>query len=50
VEPLRRRRTDLKGSFESLRTSIERTKVWMLTTGIATLLGVAALIGLSVPA
>jgi chromosome segregation ATPase len=39
-------RTEMKSSFESLATSIERTKVWMLTSGLATLLGVAAIVGL----
>jgi hypothetical protein len=38
-------RAELKGSVESLRTSIERTRVWMLGTGISTVLGVAALVG-----
>jgi hypothetical protein len=36
----------MKTSFGSLRTSIESTKVWVLTTGLATLLGVAAIVGL----
>lgn len=39
-------RTEMKESFGSLRTSIESTKVWVLTTGLATLLGVAAIVGL----
>jgi hypothetical protein len=30
--------------LQSLRTSIERTKIWMLGTGISTVLGVAALV------
>lgn len=38
-------RAELWKSVESLRTSIERTKVWMLGTGITTVLGVAAVVG-----
>jgi hypothetical protein len=36
---------ELRGSVESLRTSIERLKVWILGTGITTVLGVAAVVG-----
>jgi uncharacterized protein YlxW (UPF0749 family) len=39
-------RAEIRGSVESLKTSIERTKVWMLGTGITTVLGVAAIVGL----
>jgi uncharacterized protein YydD (DUF2326 family) len=38
-------KAEIRGSVESLRTSIERTKVWMLGTGISTVLGVAAIVG-----
>jgi hypothetical protein len=38
-------KTDVAKEFGAVRTSLERTKVWMLTTGIATVLGVAALVG-----
>jgi predicted RNase H-like nuclease (RuvC/YqgF family) len=41
-------RAELRSSMESLRTSIEHTKVWMLGTGISTVLGVAAIVGLKV--
>jgi hypothetical protein len=39
-------RVEIRGSVESLRTSLERTKVWMWGTGITTVLGVAAVVGL----
>ncbi len=39
-------KTEVAKEFGSLRTSIERAKVWMLGTGITTVLGVAALVGL----
>jgi hypothetical protein len=32
--------------MKSLRTSIERNKVWMLCTGDSTVLGIAAIVGL----
>lgn len=38
-------KAEIRGSVESLRTSVERTKVWMLGTGISTVLGVAAIVG-----
>ena len=35
----------VRTEMESLRTSIERNKVWMLCTGISTVLGIAAIVG-----
>ncbi|HWC00298.1 MAG TPA: hypothetical protein VG672_26505 [Bryobacteraceae bacterium] len=35
----------VRAEIESLRTTVERTKVWMLCTGISTVLGVAAIVG-----
>lgn len=39
-------KTEVAKEFGSLRTSIERMKVWVLGTGISTVLGIAAVIGL----
>ncbi len=39
-------RAEVKAGFESLGASLERTKVWMLSTGIVTVLTVAAVVGL----
>jgi hypothetical protein len=36
----------IRAELQSLRTSIERAKVWMLCTGVSTVLGVAAVVGL----
>jgi len=38
-------RAEFKTSLGSLQTSIERTKVWMITTGVSTVLAVAAIVG-----
>jgi hypothetical protein len=34
----------LRAEVESVRTSLERTKVWILGTGISTVLSVAAIV------
>jgi chromosome segregation ATPase len=38
-------KTDVAKGFGALQTSIERSKVWMITTGIGTVLAVAGIVG-----
>jgi hypothetical protein len=41
-------KTEVAKEIGSLRTTIERTQVWKLGTGISTVLGVAAIVGFKV--